>query len=172
MKPQKINIPFPIKPLHAFVLAGCLFNVSSRAESSFQERAFKILSSLSGTWVEVNDLTSEAIIKMDSGDTIITESFSGMLNIIHMDLGKLILTHYCMAGNQPKFELKEVKELEAGTYLDFALVSVGNLLPNQGHISDVDYLLQKDGSVKEFWAWKQPSGMVQNMEFQLQRKAN
>lgn len=77
--------------------------------------AFEKLKSLAGTWLaEGKDgkPTDEvvSIIKVTAGGSAVVETlFPGqameMVSVYHLDGSDLVMTHYCVAGNQPKVKL-------------------------------------------------------------------
>lgn len=59
-----------------------------------------------------------------------------METVYHLDGSRLLLTHYCMAGNQPRLEAKSFNP-DKGE-LQFRFLDATNLAtPNAGHMHDV-----------------------------------
>lgn len=69
---------------------------------------------LVGTWVEADKDGKPtdkvvSIVKLTAGGSAVHETFfpgsdMEMVSLYHMDKGDLIMTHYCMLGNQPKMK--------------------------------------------------------------------
>ena len=94
------------------------------------------IKALAGEWVAAED--GEMVKKGDlvsryavsAGGTAVVETvFPGspheMVTVYHLDGSDLVLTHYCMEGNQPHMRAKKAD----GTRLDFAFESGGNIDP-------------------------------------------
>jgi len=76
--------------------------------------AFEKLKKLAGTWVEADKDGKPtdkvvSVIKLTAGGSAIHETnFPGqpmeMLSVYHLDKGDLMMTHYCVLGNQPRMK--------------------------------------------------------------------
>src|SRR5258706_3522145 len=72
------------------------------------------LKKLAGTWVEADKDGKPtdkvvSIIKVTAGGSAVQETiFPGqpmeMMSVYHLDKGDLVMTHYCMLGNQPQMK--------------------------------------------------------------------
>ena len=107
--------------------------------------AFARLKSLAGTWEatskEMGKVTvtyevvanGSAILEKESG-----EKMPAMVTLYHLDGPRLLLTHYCMAGNQPRMEAKSFDPRTGELVFDF--VGATNLTnPAAGHMHAVKY---------------------------------
>jgi hypothetical protein len=85
---------------------------------------------LEGSWESTDkDHPCSVSYKASAGGSIVVESMSmgdhgEMLTVYHPDGDALVLTHYCMLGNQPR--MKAAKESKPGT-LRFACEGGSNL---------------------------------------------
>ena len=83
------------------------------------------------------------------------ESFAGdkdktMLSAYHLDGNRLILTHYCMAGNQPRLQLQSF--YPASGEMEFVFLDGTNLSsPNTGHMHQVKLRVAGSGSLESNW---------------------
>jgi hypothetical protein len=79
------------------------------------KEAFGILKTLAGEWQGTSSeagksLSVSVIYRVTSAGSAVLETlFPGtdheMVTVYHLDKGKLVLTHYCAAGNQPRMAL-------------------------------------------------------------------
>jgi hypothetical protein len=103
--------------------------------------AYTQLSSLVGEW-EAETKTGKARISYEliAGGTALLEretmdQMPPMLTVYHLDGDRLILTHYCMAGNQPRMQATAF-DAERGE-LRFDFLDATNLAsPTAGHMRD------------------------------------
>ena len=105
--------------------------------------AFEKLKGLAGAWQAVGTDGKKKRTKYElvaSGSTLLERyvdesmpSGSEMLTLYHLDGGRLVLTHYCMAGNQPRMEAASF-DAAAGE-LQFEFMDATNLKsPADGHM--------------------------------------
>jgi len=81
--------------------------------------AFEKIKSLVGNWEGTSPMSKEGEtlrVKFDltsNGSAVIETSFPGMphemVSVYHDEDGKLVMTHYCSLGNQPKMSLMNSK---------------------------------------------------------------
>ena len=140
--------------------------------------AFERLKGLTGTWeVTQRDNSSargRAVYSQASGGSVLTEQMMspqgsvGMLTIYHMDGEKLVLTHYCGAGNQPRMRMNAVHD--GGRKLVFEMYDITNLASPQAYRSTgVDVVFLSDDRVNlEYRGWAE--GRESTQVFQLTRK--
>jgi hypothetical protein len=97
------------------VLAGLLSGMTAAAPA--KNAAFERFKGLAGDWVAAED--GEMAKKGDlvaqyrltgSGSAVVEDIFPGtphaMTTVYHLDGPDLVLTHYCMEGNQPRMRAK------------------------------------------------------------------
>src|SRR5690349_3118062 len=105
--------------LHTLLIGGLLFGTTAgySAEATPQSgvdatAAFARLKSLAGEWTADTPMgKSHVTYQIIAGGTALVERETAekmpeMLTVYHLDGGKLILTHYCMAGNQPRMQAR------------------------------------------------------------------
>ena len=106
------------------LLVGGLMLVAFGAEIRGDEKAVKAadgaaanlerMKKLAGTWVEADKDGKPtdkvvSVVKVTAGGSAVQETiFPGqameMVSIYHLDKGDLVMTHYCMLGNQPRMK--------------------------------------------------------------------
>jgi hypothetical protein len=121
-----------MKYLHRIVLlAAGLATGHAAAASGPGRAAFEELKTLAGHWQPADEPDSKLQVEFNliAGDSVLTESWNApghaSLTVYHLDGEKLLATHYCPRGNQPRLVLKQRHsdgtlrfEFESGTGLD------------------------------------------------------
>jgi hypothetical protein len=118
------TLRFPIVALVALCLTAPLSAVDSKANAGWEK-----LKSLAGDWEGMEgDKPFHASYKVVSSGTAVMETLDGpdamqMITVYTPDGNKLLMTHYCSMGNQPRMRSKG---LERGK-LAFHYVDAANL---------------------------------------------
>jgi hypothetical protein len=89
-----------------------------------------------------------------------------MMTVYHLDGNRLVLTHYCTAGNQPHMQAEAYDPL--GNQLVFNFVNGGNLSdPNKGHMHHVVLQFLSADSFSSKWSFQENGKpkFAENMEF-------
>lgn len=111
---------------------------SAQPPLSRAAQAFERLSALAGTWSGTwgNARAHSVTYRLSAGGTALVETWSlsptrESITIYHLDGERLLATHYCPQGTQPRLALAPVGEADR---LDFALVDGANLsAPGRSH---------------------------------------
>jgi hypothetical protein len=72
-----------------------------------------------------------------------------MLTVYHLDGDRLLLTHYCMAGNQPRMRAAAFNP-ESGE-LEFQFVDATNLAAGAGHMHNAKLRLVDNNHLATEW---------------------
>lgn len=143
--------------LTTLFLAAAIFAANPPSTpSSDAATAFAKIKSLAGEWEGTTDkgkvrLTYEVI----SGGNAVAEHESGaqmpeMLTVYHLDGNRLLLTHYCAAGNQPRMEATAF-DPQTGE-LRFKFLDATNLAsPSTGHMQNVTLHFVDNNHVSAEW---------------------
>lgn len=116
-----------------------------------KHEGFEKMKKLAGTWVEA-DKDGKAtdkvvsVVKVTAGGSTVHEtSFPGsemeMVSVYHLDGNDLIMTHYCMLGNQPRMK---ADPKSSGNKIEFKFAGGSNLDPakdmhmHEGTITFID----------------------------------
>ncbi len=118
--------------------------------------AFARLKTLAGEW-EANTSSGKEHLSYElvSGDTALLErdwsdSRPSMVTVYTVDGGRLLLTHYCMAGNQPRMQAKAFNS-ETGQ-LDFQFLDATNLTnPSAGHMHNARIRIVDNSHIVSEW---------------------
>jgi len=155
---------------YALYLAAILAATSALAQSS-SPSPFDKLKALSGTWSEkaANGKTGEVTYRVISGGSAIMADMTehAMVSMFAMDGSRLLMTHYCGAGNQPRM----VGTLSAdGRILTFDFLDATNLdNPQTGHMHHAVFTFVDANHYTEDWTFTK-DGQNQAEHMELQRK--
>ena len=90
-----------------------------------------------------------------------------MITMIHLDGDRLLLTHYCGAGNQPRMKATTSPD---GKSISFDFVDATNLAsPDAGHMHRVVFTIPDANHHSEEWIFLQ-NGKEARERFDLQRQ--
>ena len=174
------------------VLVGCQStgDATTRQRSTGVERVtasdavsastMQTLAMLEGEWelVGADGTTGPgSVFEVTSAGSAVREiMFPGhdheMTNLYHMDGDRIVCTHYCAGGNQPRMVAQGVEEAEGATVIDFRVDSVSNFRQSQAYYMGGLKLTIVDGdTVHQDWTTFDDKGQVSNvMTFVLKRK--
>ncbi len=84
------------------------------AKAAPANATFEKIKSMAGTWVEADKDGKPtdkvvSVVRVTAGGSMVQETiFPGdpmeMISVYHMDKGDLVMTHYCVLGNQPRMK--------------------------------------------------------------------
>jgi hypothetical protein len=135
------------------------------------------LKALEGTWTGTagGNPGVEIEYRVTGGGSVVMETqFPGseheMVSMYHLDGERLVMTHYCAAGNQPRLELDPAA---GGDELTFVFAGGSNLDPAVDvHIHGARFRLAADGSMRQVWSSYRDGEPAHEMVFELQRAAD
>lgn len=131
------------------ILALCL------QEERKPNPAFEQIKKLEGTWEGMDqDHPAKVTYRVSSGGSIVLESMSmanhaEMITVYHPDGDDLVLTHYCMLGNQPR--MKAEKGQKPGA-LRFTFDGGANIKPSDKHMHSLTVTFVDADHLKQEWA--------------------
>jgi hypothetical protein len=148
------------------------------AEPEKKADAFEKFAQLAGDWVgkgKHGDMEHEAKVsyKLTSGGSVVVETIDPagdheMVTVIHPDGDALMLTHYCMIGNQPQMRAKP----KAGeNKVAFEFVKATNMKSEKDmHMRTVTYTFVDKDTLKAEWTSWMDGKEVGKSVFELKRK--
>ena len=146
----------------ATVLTGPL--VAGRAADVDAVAAFERLKALEGTWeaAAVNGVKSTTSFELTAGGTVLIERYSNpampggghMMTAYHLDGGTLILTHYCIAMNQPTLKADRFDAKTGEIQFEF-LRGTNMASENTGHMRRAFYRLADANHFTTSWEFFQ-----------------
>ena len=117
--------------------------------------AFSALKSLAGEW-QADTKQGKAVMTYEviAGGTTVLErekapGMPDMLTAYHLDGKRLLLTHYCMAGNQPRMQAESWEP--AKREIRFKFLDATNLKPGAGHMHNMTLRLLTDDRLASEW---------------------
>jgi hypothetical protein len=160
MKSPRTLVSFSLLFLAANVFAA-------DAQTSFEK-----LKSLEGSWAgKTSDGRSVEVSNrlVSNGSVIMSENLGEhMISMFHLDGDRLLLTHYCSSGNQPRMVATISPD---GNTFTFEFLDATNLLSSQpGHMQRVIVTLLDDNHHREEWFFRMQDGQMKHESFDLQRQ--
>jgi len=138
---------------------------------------FKAVRALEGTWVQVAPAAPAGqkpptlVLRSTAGGSAIMETMSPgsdheMLNVYTQDDKGVLLTHYCLMGNQPRMRLTSAKD----GVLKFEYVDAGNLRSrDEAHMDSLTITVNGD-QMKQDWSMYQDGKVTGHHVFELKRQ--
>lgn len=127
--------------------------------------AFESLKALAGTWADASTQgwTGQHTIEVIAGGSAILSTSrigphpgqdESMATLFHMDGDRLMLTHYCVARNQPR--LAATKISDDGKTIEFAFVDGTNMKSRDtGHMDRAIFTLESADRYRSRWTFYQ-----------------
>ena len=144
----------------AAAMADAALKADVQNSQSKAAQAFDKLKTLAGNWeAEIPTGKAQLDYELLAGGTVLVshDKIAGepeMLTVYHLDGDRLVLTHYCSAGNQPHMQAEAFDP--ASNELRFAFVNAGNLAnANAGHMHQAVFKFNGSDEVTETWTWYQ-----------------
>jgi hypothetical protein len=157
--PTGIRFADPFGNIHELVRATPALHAPTPAEAKAVYERFK---SLEGDWAgrSTKGWTDRVNYKTIAGGSVVMESsFEAhpnemMTTMFHLDGERLLLTHYCVARNQPRLMLTAVSD--DGTVCDFTFLDATNLASrDKGHMDRCMVRFISPESFSARWTWYQ-----------------
>jgi len=148
-----------------------LFMAPAAFAQSSSRNSFEKLKSLAGTWEGKNSsgqAVRESYRVTANGSAVMNEieGAHNMITMFHLDGDRLLLTHYCGAGNQPRMKSVPVGD---GNSVAFDFLDATNVTsPESGHMHRAVFTLVGGKDRTEEWVWRQ-DGKETRERFELQR---
>ncbi len=157
---------------YAVAITVVLCTSCALAESSAQ-KTFDTLKALEGTW-EGKNSQGQALkvsFRTTAGGSALLSEIHGMgaenmVSMIHLDGDRLLMTHYCGAGNQPRMKATLAPD---GKSVAFDFVDATNLAsPDAGHMRHVVFAMPDAEHHTEEWTFLDHGKEMKEL-FTLQR---
>jgi hypothetical protein len=141
-------------------------------EPNYAASAFEKLKSLAGRWeAETKIGTATATYEVVSGGNAVLEHLSvagkhDMITVYHLDHNRVLLTHYCDSGSQPRMQASGINAKTNS--IEFHFVDVTNLAAAEAmHMHDLVLKLGGPNQLTENWTMFQDgkTGPTESFEF-------
>jgi hypothetical protein len=141
-------------------LAICIGLPAAAAAESMQSAsvAFDKLKTLAGHWeASTSKGKASTTYRLVSSGTALLENTNmpgeeEMITVYYLDGARLLLTHYCEAGNQPRLQADGIDP--ASNAIDFRFLDATNLAnPATGHMHHVVIRLQGPDEMAQDWTF-------------------
>jgi hypothetical protein len=148
-----------------------LLTTVALAESSAP--AFEKIKSLAGSWQgKASDGTNVQVsYRVTAGGSAVMSEMTGhedMISMFHMDGDRLLMTHYCGAGNQPRMVGTISPD---GKTVKFDFIDATNILPSQGgHMARLTVTVVDANRHTEDWSFATDNGGTMHEMVDLTRK--
>ncbi len=114
---------------------------------------------LAGRWEGTNSqgaTVNQSFEVVSNGSAVLERLKMGdhpeMITLYHRDGDRLVLTHYCIAGNQPRMEARKI---ESAT-IDFEFVGASNLASaDAGHMYSAQFQFTSPDQFQAAWTWRE-----------------
>lgn len=137
------------------LMAAAVQAAGPKSEAPAGPAAYARLKTLVGEWEADTGMGKVHVsYELIAGGTSLVERESGekmpaMLTVYYLDGDRLLLTHYCMAGNQPRMQARAFNP-ETGE-VAFEFLDATNLKPGGGHMRNAKiHLADKDHFASEW----------------------
>jgi hypothetical protein len=159
--------------IQALIVAVFALAAVGSAQTDAQ-KAFDAIKNMPGTWE--GKTTDGQSIRVDfkvtaAGSAVMSEilGHDDMISMFHLDgPNRLLLTHYCAAGNQPRMQASVSPD---GKTITFTFVDATNLAtPDAGHMQRMILTLLDENHHTEEWVFTD-HGHEHRQVFDLRRKA-
>ena len=161
-----------MKSLRIAAVLTLLLAATAAFAQSDAKSTFDRLLALNGTWEGKNSQGDplKVTFRPTSGGTAILSEITGkgedMVTMFHMDNGRVLMTHYCGAGNQPRMQANMSPD---GKTITFTFVDATNLAsPKAGHMDHLVITMSDSDHHSEDWTFAM-DGKEMKEHFELTR---
>lgn len=140
----------------AAVVVIALAATAALAQSDAQ-KSFAQLKSLTGSWEGKGPSGTALRVswrETAGGSALMSEILGtgpeNMISMFHMDGSRLLMTHYCGAGNQPRMQASASPD---GKTITFTFVDGTNIAPGGGHMQQMVLTMLDENHHTEDWTF-------------------
>jgi len=160
------------------VAIGLTVNAKAEDKEKAKKSQFDMLKGLAGEWSGKGthgDASHDSTVtyKVTSGGSAVVETLDPggeheMVTVFHQDGDDIVLTHYCMIGNQPRMKAERGDSTKK---LAFKFTGAGNLKSDKdAHMHDLTIEFIDADHIKTIWTFYQDGKADSTATFDLKRK--
>ena len=168
---------YRITPLLLALCASIAIADESAKRPQPKSDNLKAICALEGTWTQIKPETSAGqkparlTFRPTAGGSAVMETMNAgsdheMLNVYTEDEKGVLLTHYCMLGNQPRMRLTSIKD----GVMTFEYVDAGNLKSRDEMHMDSLVITVKGDRMTQDWSMYQDGKVTGHHLFELKRQ--
>jgi hypothetical protein len=159
----------------SLILAALALAATTALAQTDAQKAFTAIKNMPSTWEQKmpDGKTLQVNFKVVSGGSAVMSEILGMgkedmISVFNMDgPNRLLLTHYCSAGNQPRMQASVSPD---GKTMTFSFVDATNLAtPDAGHMQSMVLTLLDENHHTEEWTFNDHGKELKEI-FDLRRK--
>jgi len=138
------------------------------------QKSFATIKSFAGSWEgkASNGMAVKDSFRLTSNGSAVMSELSGhedMITMFHLDGDRLLMTHYCGAGNQPRMKATSSPD---GKTVTFEFVDATNLAsPQDGHMHHVVYTIDGDRLSEDWYFVKDGKDLHEHFDLLRQKPA-
>jgi len=158
----------------SFLLVVLGLTVTPAIAQSKAQASFDKLKTLAGNWEgTAGGLVSKVSYRVISNGSVLEESMQNgtedpMVTIYHLDGDRLMVTHYCGAGNQPR--MVAAPDPGKPNVFAFKFLDATNLSSTQeGHMRDLVLTIVDKDHITQQWTWRDKNKEAKMELFKLAR---
>ncbi len=160
------------KLTRTLIAAAIALSAACALAQTDAQKAFTAIKNMPGTWEGSSGEGPVTVtFKTTSGGSAVMSEILGkedMISMFHMDNDRLLLTHYCAVGNQPRMQAAVSSN---GKVITFTYVDATNLAsPDSAHMQQMILTVIDDNHHTEEWVFA-GQGKEHRVLFDLHRKA-
>lgn len=130
--------------------------------AALAQNGFAQFKKLEGQWIGRSTKGWEETITFKTiakGSVVVENSFDAhpnetMMTMFYLDGARLLLTHYCVAGNQPRLAATGFED--SGRTITFTFLDATNLASrDRGHMDKAVFRFKDENSFSSQWTWYQ-----------------
>ncbi|HEY4904949.1 MAG TPA: hypothetical protein VIH89_15860 [Candidatus Sulfotelmatobacter sp.] len=163
------------------LIVAAAFAADTAATQSDAQKSFDTLKTLAGSWEghvttvplapDIEGKLMQASLRVTSMGNAIMHEMTGAgrpddpITMLYLDGGRLLLTHYCDAGNRPRMAARTSPD---GKTVEFDFLDVAGST-QYGHMHHAVFTVIDANHHTEDWTYMQPGDKPVHAHFDLQR---